>query len=99
MLAQVGGLLGEVGRIVRAHHERYDGTGYPDRLSGEQIPLIARIVSCCDAFNAMTTNRPYRKALPVETAIAELREQAGGQFDPTVVEALVNAVTQPRKAA
>ena len=64
MLAQVGGLLGQVGQIVRAHHERYDGTGYPDRLRGEEIPLIARIVSCCDTFNAMTTDRPYRKALP-----------------------------------
>jgi putative nucleotidyltransferase with HDIG domain len=92
MLAQVGGLLGEVGRIVRSHHERYDGTGYPDRLAGEEIPLIARIVSCCDAFNAMTTDRPYRKALPVEQAIGELRAQEGSQFDPAVVDALVNVV-------
>jgi putative nucleotidyltransferase with HDIG domain len=95
MLARVGGLLGEVGRIVRSHHERYDGTGYPDRLAGDQIPLIARIVSCCDAFNAMTTDRPYRKALPVETAIAELRAQSGAQFDPAVVEVLVSLVGNP----
>ena len=92
MLAQVGGLLGEVGQIVRAHHERYDGAGYPDRLCGEEIPLIARIVSCCDAFNAMTTDRPYRKALPLETAIAEVRAMSGTQFDPAVVEALLDVV-------
>jgi putative nucleotidyltransferase with HDIG domain len=94
MLAQVGGLLGEVGLIVRAHHERYDGTGYPDRLRGEEIPLVARIISCCDTFNAMTTDRPYRRALPVQTAVAELRAQAGAQFDPVVVEAVVGVVQQ-----
>jgi len=92
MLAQVGGLLGEVGRIVRSHHERWDGRGYPDGLAGDDIPLVARIVSCCDAFNAMTTDRPYRRALPVETAITELEDQAGAQFDPTVVSALVEVV-------
>jgi putative nucleotidyltransferase with HDIG domain len=94
MLAQVGGLLGEVGLIVRAHHERYDGTGYPDRLRGEEIPLVARIISCCDTFNAMTTDRPYRRALPVETAVAELRAQAGAQFDPVVVEAVLGVIEQ-----
>jgi HD-GYP domain-containing protein (c-di-GMP phosphodiesterase class II) len=94
MLAQVGGLLGEVGSVVRSHHERYDGSGYPDGLAGEEIPLLARIVSCCDAFNAMTTDRPYRKALPIKTAIAELRGQAGRQFDPAVVETLLRLVEQ-----
>lgn len=93
MLAQVGGLLGEVGRIVRSHHERYDGSGYPDQLKGEEIPLIGRIVCCCDAFNAMTTDRPYRKALPVHAALAELHAQAGRQFDPIVVEALTTVLT------
>jgi putative nucleotidyltransferase with HDIG domain len=92
MLARVGGLLGQVGRIVRSHHERWDGGGYPDQLAGDDIPLVARIVSCCDAFNAMTTDRPYRRALPLETAIAELESQAGAQFDPTVVAALVEIV-------
>jgi putative nucleotidyltransferase with HDIG domain len=92
MLAQVGGLLAEVGQIVRAHHERYDGAGYPDGLYGEQIPLIARIVCCCDAFNAMTTDRPYRKALPLEQALSELRAKSGTQFDPVVVEALMEIV-------
>ena len=64
MLERVGGLLGEVGRLVRSCHERWDGQGYPDGLAGEDIPLVARIVCCCDAYNAMTTDRPYRAALP-----------------------------------
>ena len=74
--------------VVRASHERWDGGGYPDGLAGEAIPLAARIVSACDAFNAMTTDRSYRKALPHEVAIAELRRNSGTQFDPDVVEAL-----------
>ena len=89
MLERVGGLLARVGVVVRASHERYDGGGYPDGLAGEAIPLAARIVSACDAFNAMTTDRSYRKALSLEVAIAELRNNAGTQFDPDVVEALV----------
>ena len=64
MLERVGGLLGEVGRLVRSCHERWDGQGYPDGLAGEDIPLVARIVCCCDAYNAMTTDRPYRAAAP-----------------------------------
>ena len=89
MLERVGGLLARVGVVVRASHERYDGGGYPDGLAGEAIPLAARIVSACDAFNAMTTDRSYRKALSLEVAIAELRNNAGTQFDPDVVDALV----------
>jgi putative nucleotidyltransferase with HDIG domain len=89
MLERVGGLLARVGVVVRASHERYDGGGYPDGLAGAQIPLAARIVSACDAFNAMTTDRSYRKALSLEVAVAELRNNAGTQFDPEVVEALV----------
>jgi putative nucleotidyltransferase with HDIG domain len=89
MLEKVGGLLGEIGHIVRSCHERHDGQGYPDGLAGVEIPLIARIVSCCDAFNAMTTDRPYRAALTLEEALAELRRNAGTQFDPRVVEAVV----------
>jgi HD-GYP domain-containing protein (c-di-GMP phosphodiesterase class II) len=88
MLERVGGLLGEVGHIVRSCHERFDGKGYPDGLVGEAIPRAARIVCCCDALSAMTTDRPYRAALPVEAAIAELRRCAGTHFDPAVVEAL-----------
>jgi HD-GYP domain-containing protein (c-di-GMP phosphodiesterase class II) len=92
LLDRVGGLLGRVGRIVRSCHERWDGKGYPDGLAGEEIPLAARIVFACDAFNAMTTTRPYREAMPVEEALDELRRNAGTQFDPWVVAALVRVV-------
>ena len=95
MLDQVGGLLGTVGVVVRASHEDFDGTGYPDGLAGEQIPLAARIVSACDAFNAMTTTRSYRPAMPIEAAVAELRRCSGTQFDPQVVEALLAVVGDP----
>ena len=93
MLQQVGGLLSTVGIVVRASHERWDGGGYPDGLVGEAIPVAARIVSACDAFNAMTTDRSYRKALPLEVAIAELHKNSGTQFAPDVVDALVAVVT------
>jgi putative nucleotidyltransferase with HDIG domain len=94
MLQQVGGLLSSVGVVVRASHERWDGGGYPDGLAGEAIPVAARIVSACDAFNAMTTDRSYRKALPLEVAIAELEKNSGTQFAPEVVTALVAVVTR-----
>jgi putative nucleotidyltransferase with HDIG domain len=92
MLHRVGGLLGSVGRTIRSCHERYDGTGYPDGLAGDQIPLVARIVACCDAFNAMTTDRPYRPALAQEVAVDELAKNSGTQFDPVVVEALIATI-------
>jgi HD-GYP domain-containing protein (c-di-GMP phosphodiesterase class II) len=84
--------LGNVGRIVRSCHEDWDGTGYPDGLEAEDIPLVARIVRACDAFSAMTTDRPYREARPVDEAVAELRRCSGTDFDPAVVEALVASV-------
>jgi HD-GYP domain-containing protein (c-di-GMP phosphodiesterase class II) len=89
LLERVGGLLADVGSIVRSCHERWDGAGYPDGLAGNDIPLIARIVCCCDAYSAMTTDRPYRHALPPETARAELLANRGSQFDPAVVDALL----------
>ena len=89
MLEKVGGVLGEVGHLVRSCHERWDGAGYPDRLEGAAIPLVARIVCACDAFSAMTTDRPYRKALSDAEALAELQRCSGTQFDPAVVDALV----------
>jgi HD-GYP domain-containing protein (c-di-GMP phosphodiesterase class II) len=92
MLERVGGMLAEVGRLVRSCHERWDGAGYPDGLGGEAIPLVARVVCACDAFSAMTTDRPYRKALSFEEALAELERCAGTQFDPAVVDALVASV-------
>jgi putative nucleotidyltransferase with HDIG domain len=96
MLEQVGGFMGEVGEIVRSHHERWDGGGYPDGLRGEQIPLEARIVSCCDTFNAMTTTRAYRRAMSVEVALDELRANAGSQLDPAVVDVLVALIEDDR---
>jgi HD-GYP domain-containing protein (c-di-GMP phosphodiesterase class II) len=92
LLDRVGGLLGRVGEIVRSCHERWDGRGYPDGLAGEEIPLAARIVFCCDAYNAMTTDRPYRQAMPRDDALAELRDNAGTQFDPTVAAAVERVV-------
>lgn len=92
MLKRIGGVLAEVGRIVRASHEDFDGSGYPDGLAGEEIPIEARIVTCCDAFSAMTTTRSYRKAMSTEAALAELRRCAGTQFDPQVVAVLLELV-------
>ncbi len=89
MLGQVGGLLGEIGHIVRSSHERWDGAGYPDGLAGEAIPIAARIVSACDAWSAMTTDRAYRARLSDEEATLELSVCSGTQFDPTVVDALL----------
>jgi two-component system response regulator RpfG len=79
--------------IALCHHEHYDGSGYPDGLAGEDIPLAARIVCCCDAWSAMRTDRSYRKALPIEAAVAELRGCAGTHFDPRVVDAVVAVVS------
>jgi HD-GYP domain-containing protein (c-di-GMP phosphodiesterase class II) len=92
MLASIGGALTEVGRIVRSSHERVDGGGYPDGLRGDEIPLEARIVCCCDAFSAMTTDRSYRRAMPQHAALDELRAHAGTQFDARVAAALVALV-------
>jgi putative nucleotidyltransferase with HDIG domain len=92
MLERVGGFMREVGRIVRSHHERWDGGGYPDGLAGNAIPLEARIIVCCDTWNAMRTDRSYRKALSYEVAMAELVDNVGAQFDPTVAAALIPIV-------
>jgi putative nucleotidyltransferase with HDIG domain len=92
MLERVGGFMRQVGIIVRSHHECWDGGGYPDGLAGESIPLEARIITCCDSWNAMRTDRPYRKALSHDVALAELLSGAGGQFDPGVVGAFVAMV-------
>ena len=89
MLDRVGGALREAGKVVRGSHERWDGTGYPDGLAGEEIPIESRIIACCDAFDAMTTDRAYRNALPISFAMEELRACAGRQFDPRVTEALL----------
>jgi GAF domain-containing protein len=95
MLRRVPGLK-RVAWVVRHAHERWDGDGYPDRLRESDIPLASRIILACDAYNAMTSDRPYRDALRPWVAISELREGAGGQFDPEVVDALVGALREER---
>jgi putative nucleotidyltransferase with HDIG domain len=92
MLDRVGGFMRDVGRIVRSHHERWDGAGYPDGLIGDAIPMEARIIACCDTWNAMRTDRAYRKALPHSVALAELGKSAGSQLDPAMVGVLISIV-------
>jgi HD-GYP domain-containing protein (c-di-GMP phosphodiesterase class II) len=94
ILSRFGGVLGEVGRIVRSCHERWDGEGYPDGLMGQRIPLAARVIFVCDAFNAMTTDRSYRPARPLPEALAELRRHAGTQFDPMLVAVVCRLVEE-----
>ncbi len=84
--------LADAAEIVRAHHERYDGTGYPRGLRREEIPIEARIIAVADAYDAMTSDRPYRKALTKEQAIEELKKNAGTQFDPRVVTAFLAVI-------
>jgi diguanylate cyclase (GGDEF)-like protein/putative nucleotidyltransferase with HDIG domain len=81
--------LGAVLPLIRSAHERWDGSGYPDRIGGETIPLGARVICACDAFHAMVSDRPYRSALPIVEAVDEMRRCAGTQFDPVVVDALL----------
>ena len=86
--------LGGTGAVVRSSHERWDGTGYPDGLAGEDIPLAARIVAVCDAFDAMVSDRPYRPALSVGEALQELARGAGTQFDTAVVTAFLDVLAE-----
>src|SRR4051794_32758342 len=88
----MGGHLDDVPRYVRHSHERWDGGGYPDGLRGEEIPLASRIIFCADAYDAICTNRPYRRAASPAEGLAEIRRSSGAQFDPRVVEALARAV-------
>ena len=87
MIAVVPGLE-RVARAALHHHERYDGDGYPYGLRGEEIPLCSRIVTACDAYHAMRSDRPYRGPLPADEALAVIREERGAQFDPAVADAL-----------
>jgi HD-GYP domain-containing protein (c-di-GMP phosphodiesterase class II) len=82
--------FGEVCQIIRAHHESYDGTGYPDNKAGEEIPVVARVIAVADAFDAMTSPRPYREAMSVDDALEQIRKLAGQQFDPQAADALAN---------
>jgi putative nucleotidyltransferase with HDIG domain len=93
LLERVPGLE-KVAAIVRFHHERWDGTGYPDGLRGDRIPMASRIVAVCDAYQAMTSERPYRPALPPAAAAHELRAGAGTQFDPALVDCFVGVLQE-----
>lgn len=84
--------LGGAAEIVRAHHERFDGTGYPDRLKGEEVPIGARVVAVVDTYDAITSTRPYQRGQAKRKAIAELKDGAGTQFDPQVVRAFLEAI-------
>jgi putative nucleotidyltransferase with HDIG domain len=90
--------FGKVSPLVRWSHERWDGRGYPDGLSRDEIPLGSRVIFACDAFDAMVSDRPYRRAMSVREAVLELRSGAGTQFDPDVVDALVAEVFGPAQA-
>jgi diguanylate cyclase (GGDEF)-like protein len=91
--------LNECARLVRSSHERFDGSGYPDRLRGEEIPVGARIIAVCDAFDAMTSDRPYRPAMSVEEALEEIERCAGTQFDARTVRALTAVVREGQLVA
>jgi HD-GYP domain-containing protein (c-di-GMP phosphodiesterase class II) len=86
--------LSEASYIVRHHHERLDGSGYPDGLSGKQITSGLRVVSLCDAYDAMTSPRPWRPALSREDAVAKLLEEKGAKFDPEITDALINMIKE-----
>jgi hypothetical protein len=92
-------MLDRIRPIVLAHHEHFDGRGYPHRLSGSEIPLAAQIISVADAYDAMTSDRPYRAALRPKAALRELRANAGTQFNPVVVEAFIQVVIAERRRA
>ena len=77
-------------KIIRNHHEWHDGSGYPDEIKGKEIDLSAKIVTIADAFDAMTSTRPYREALPVEAALLEIMNGQGKQFDPAIVNVFIN---------
>jgi len=84
--------LARANEVVRSHHERWDGRGYPEKLEGEDIPLASRVLAVADAFEAMTSSRLYRRGMPVEKALGELERSAGAQFDPTVAQRMVDLV-------
>ncbi len=90
---------GNIQRAVRHHHERFDGLGYPDGVSGRNIPLASRIILIADTVDAMTTDRPYRKRLPLEAVIAELQKCKGTQFDPEIVDVAISSVSVRRLIA
>ena len=93
LVSTSAGLRGEVERAIRHHHENYDGSGYPDGLAGESIPVSARIIMVADTLDAMTTDRPYRKALSFDRVVQELLKYSGVQFDPRLVRLVINSAS------
>jgi diguanylate cyclase (GGDEF)-like protein len=98
IIAAAGLPMEGIGQLVRSSHERWDGTGYPDGLAGEEIPLGSRIITICDAFGAMTVERVYKRALSIPESLAELRRCAGTQFDPNLVEVFCRIITERTSA-
>ncbi len=92
LVSTISAFHGPIEQAVRYHHENYDGSGYPHGLAGEEIPIGARVIMLADTMDAMTTDRPYRKALSYERVVEELRRYSGQQFDPTLVEVVVSSV-------
>ena len=86
--------LAAIADLILTHHERWDGKGYPNQLVGENIPLLSRILSVADAYDAMTEDRVYRKALPQEVAIAEIRKNSGTQFDPKIANVFLGILEE-----
>jgi len=84
-------------KAIYHHHERYNGKGYPDRIKGEEIPILARIIAVADAYDAMSSDRPYRKKLNKDKILKELQDQSGKQFDPEVVKALILILDRERE--
>ncbi|MER3485934.1 MAG: hypothetical protein C4345_08150 [Chloroflexota bacterium] len=99
LVAIISKFHGPVEDAVRHHHERWDGKGYPDGLAGEEIPIAARIILIADTIDAMTTDRPYRRRLPVEAVLAELQKYKGSQFDPRLVDVVTSSVAMRRLIA
>jgi HD-GYP domain-containing protein (c-di-GMP phosphodiesterase class II) len=84
----------DMAEVVRSHHERWDGRGYPDNLAGEQIPYLARIIAVADSYNAMTSDRPYRRAMNPERAIEQLNLGKGSQYEPGLVDAFLRVLAR-----
>jgi HD-GYP domain-containing protein (c-di-GMP phosphodiesterase class II) len=99
IVARIPYLAGVARQVVAAHHERWDGRGYPRSLAGVAIPLAARIFAVVDAFDAMTNERPYRAPFPIEAALAQVSEGAGTQFDPAIVPVFLDLVEGREEAA
>jgi putative nucleotidyltransferase with HDIG domain len=99
LVTTISSLRGPIEKAVRHHHENFDGTGYPDGLAGDAIPLGARIIMAADTLDAMTTDRPYRKALPFDRALEEIRKFSGKQFDPRLAEIVNKSAALRRHAA